>query len=425
MVEFTNYKLELQLEAQMPMIHFQSAQCGATLRASEVKPKLDRFILESICRTMGKTIKQLKEDSEYKGFFLDADSDNNDALDYKLQITVMQPPTEIDLGSKEGNYSIYYGNMGKEPSEKIYGIFSEPLVTVICFKPQLRKYIQENIVKFFLTTNFGTMQNKGFGSFAPASWLPEGKLTVDKKAEVAKAYGELIPGCHCYAMEFEYPKRFLNVAERNAFCVKMSEEIKTFYSIMKSGQNRGKGNYARSFIYQYMHDKLHLGNEKAWMKQNNIAPAISKPENEGRWMYPQGDTHYYVRAFLGIGEKIEFGSAYNDRGFITAKKKVEIKSKEFERISSPIYFKVLANVVFIVGFEIPEELYDAEFNFKGEWKRVNMNLSTPSKEALAATGFKFDIQDFLDEYVKYFNGNLRKEDLPRINKSPKVVRINA
>ena len=45
MAEFKNCKLELKLRAQTPLIHFQHAQVGATLRASEVKPKLDKFII--------------------------------------------------------------------------------------------------------------------------------------------------------------------------------------------------------------------------------------------------------------------------------------------------------------------------------------------------------------------------------------------
>ena len=37
--------LQVTLKQHTPLIHFQHDQYGATLRASEVKPKLDRFIL--------------------------------------------------------------------------------------------------------------------------------------------------------------------------------------------------------------------------------------------------------------------------------------------------------------------------------------------------------------------------------------------
>ena len=42
------YKLEFELEQHTPIIHFQARDAGATLRASEVKPKLDKFILTQI-----------------------------------------------------------------------------------------------------------------------------------------------------------------------------------------------------------------------------------------------------------------------------------------------------------------------------------------------------------------------------------------
>lgn len=409
MVKFEGCKLELSLEAQMPMLHFQSNQCGATLRASEVKPKLDTFILAGLMRETGKNLDGLKKDEAYKTMFLDAKT--NDALDYKLQITVTETPVEIDINKKEENYSIFYANMGKkDPNEKIYGLFSNPKVTVVCFKENLRKQIAQNIEKFFLVTNFGTMQNKGFGSFAPSGWGGAGKLRENDMKQIAAYYGEIIENCHCYAMVFD-----------SANCVQMSEAIKTYYSIMKSGQNRGAGNYARSYIYQYMHNKYQMGNEKAWMKKQQIAPALSKPENEKVHLWVEDHPHYYVRAFLGIGEKIEFGSAYNEKGFVSNKKKVAMKSKKFDRISSPIYFKVIKNVVFIVGFEVPEELYGAVFTFSGEWQKKSGELSVPRKDLL--NGQKFDMQDFLDEYAKYFNGELRRE--VRINKIPKVVRVHA
>ena len=42
------YKLEFTLKQHTPIIHFQHDQEGATLRATEVKPKLDRFIIEKV-----------------------------------------------------------------------------------------------------------------------------------------------------------------------------------------------------------------------------------------------------------------------------------------------------------------------------------------------------------------------------------------
>ena len=42
----SNFKLTFKLKQHTPLIHFQHDQTGATLRATELKPKLDRFLVE-------------------------------------------------------------------------------------------------------------------------------------------------------------------------------------------------------------------------------------------------------------------------------------------------------------------------------------------------------------------------------------------
>ena len=200
--ENCKFKLELRLEAQMPMIHFQSQMAGATIRASEVKPKLDRFILEKLIQKTKKNKEELKADPEFIPLFLDAKSNTNDGFDYKMQITVANRVQEIDLNNDEKNYSIFYANMGRESDKKIYGVFSNPIVTIICFKEELRKLLIQYLEEFFLVTNFGTMQNKGFGSFAPVGWCNKGVLNNVQEKEIASYYQSLIPGCHCYAIRF-------------------------------------------------------------------------------------------------------------------------------------------------------------------------------------------------------------------------------
>jgi len=39
------HKLTIYLCQQTPLLHFQHQQAGATLRATEVKPKLDKFLI--------------------------------------------------------------------------------------------------------------------------------------------------------------------------------------------------------------------------------------------------------------------------------------------------------------------------------------------------------------------------------------------
>ena len=48
MTENLSCVITYELKQETPIIHFQHNQSGATLRATEVKPKLDRFIIKKL-----------------------------------------------------------------------------------------------------------------------------------------------------------------------------------------------------------------------------------------------------------------------------------------------------------------------------------------------------------------------------------------
>ena len=71
------------LQASTPLIHFQHSEPGATLRATEAKPKLDRFL-------------KRKAKNEIKKSWLIGESE---ALNYKMRI-VSRSSSIVDLGNK-------------------------------------------------------------------------------------------------------------------------------------------------------------------------------------------------------------------------------------------------------------------------------------------------------------------------------------
>ena len=76
----SNFKVEFTLKQHTPIIHFQAGQRGATLRASELKPKFDRFLLENV------------KDIPYK-----ENPNGHKSLDYKVKIEQnLTPATQID-----------------------------------------------------------------------------------------------------------------------------------------------------------------------------------------------------------------------------------------------------------------------------------------------------------------------------------------
>lgn len=65
----SDYKVEFTLKQHTPMIHFQSEQRGATLRATELKPKFDRFITEKLKLVNPALYKEFQEIIEDKNIF--------------------------------------------------------------------------------------------------------------------------------------------------------------------------------------------------------------------------------------------------------------------------------------------------------------------------------------------------------------------
>ena len=350
-----SFQKEYDLTAHSPLIHFQYDSSGATLRATEVKPKLDRYILKH-CKDIPKE-------------WIRDDVNGKVSLDYKLRIIATESNKPFDIG-RGTPYDIYYGNMGDNAQIK-KGVMNNAKLTVTCFHEDLRGYIDKIIGDFFIVTNFGTMQSKGFGSF-----------TVDGKTnnicDVLKK--EYTNNGHCYTFSTDL---------QNAF-----KQIKAVYSLMKSGLNLTRDGqypqrYHRSFLFEYARKMrvrgriADMGDEKAWMKQRKISPALNR---SGRYVEQHDTYSRYVRALLGIGETIE----YQDDG---PKVKVTIKetSKTVERSDSPILFKFIGNTVYFVGRKPNKEIYGKTFSFSS--KMGKGELKVPEENELP--------ENFMNGFMEY------------------------
>ena len=345
------------LSAQTPLIHFQYEQPGATLRATEVKPKLDKFLKE----------KAKKDGADLSGCFVG----DTDALDYKMRIVSDGKARIVSLGFKDENgqkteYDIYYGNMGNN-SQKKKGVSGNAKITIACLKSGLLEFIDKYIGEFFAVTNFGTMSNKGFGSFI----VSEKKLS---EAQVSVALKERYGASRCYCIN----------SQGTHF-----KQIKVIYSILKSGVNFH--GYQRSLLFLFMHNEYDYGNEKAWLKQQRIAPALGRNADQ------HDKVSYFVRALLGVGERIEFLNDLNNR-----RDKVVVtisdSNKQIERLPSPIIFKVIGNSIYMVANRIDENIYGKTFTF--ESKMGKGTLKVPTKAELG--------EDFIDKFLAFAVGEFQK-----------------
>lgn len=372
-LKFQGCKLTFDLKAQSPHIHFQSKELGATVRGSELKPKLDAFLY----RKLGK--------------------EKSEALDYKVQINCKEQPVPIKIGilpsrnkGIQESYSIFFGNTGR--SEKLQGLWSDPTISIICFNDQLKELIENHITEFFFTHNFGMMQGKGFGSYIPAGMEKIPKNTI--QGWLAENYNT--KKCWNFAL-------MANMPDRNLRCNVQFLMIKLFYGILKSGKNFG--GYERSFLFEYLHKNsskardtsniiASIDNEKAWMKQKGIAPAYSKNNNNDDKHDRRDKNSRYVRALLGLSGTQSWAS---ERGRVSIS--IKDPKNKIERISSPVFFKIVGNDVYFIINKIPEEVYNQEFKFEGSGKAGI--LKTPSKDQFKNGAF--DVETFMSEYINYFN----------------------
>ena len=174
------HTLKVTLKQHTPLIHFQHDQEGATLRASEVKPKLDKFLLDN-------AIGESFEDSKT---FLVGYSLKNErllcrkftdekfrALDYKLAFIPqcakhisLNPHYDPNRGKYIANdFPLLLSNMGgKDTLEELadFSMYEKIELTIHSKNEDLLETIRGWIDLFFATNNFGQRQDKGFGSFS-------------------------------------------------------------------------------------------------------------------------------------------------------------------------------------------------------------------------------------------------------------------
>lgn len=361
-----DWQKEYRLVQHTPLIHFQHSEPHACLRATEVKPKLDRFLIE-----------QLEKDARFgdgrwKKWFVGDGSQQS--FDYMMRITPNSEQVERTQSIKNGIekakdphyrarfpeiHKNYFGNMasGNDLQDTIQAIqktFKESLfykdgltLTIRCFIPELLTFIDEHIRGFFMMHNFGTRQRKGFGSF-----------TVDISTEPNAPKGFDLVRKYC-------PNAYYCKLDDNVSADALLDAVWVISAFLKSGFNRGESNYVRGFVFRYFHrEENSLANDKAFVKQNVLLNVYNEA-TRGEHLHPYGNNvrYRYVRGLLGTNENSRF--CRNPRGETREDRTVHniyIHSAEgVERFPSPLLFKPIGKFVFILPQKMPDEIFDSEF----------------------------------------------------------------
>lgn len=388
------HQLTFTLRQHTPILHFQHDQPGATLRATEVKPKLDRFII----RTLQKVDPELFE--KYKTVITADNFPLKDkvASPYKLSIkakgsknlivkTYFSRREQDEISETERCEGSYFGEAHK-------GVYSENVtIQIFSFDPQIRELVFESLKWLFLLENFGCRVTKGFGSF---TW--EGFTETDIEERLKKA-APLYLKIYSANNTGNFKTALSNIHEK--------------YQTLKSGRNV-PGTYEKSRLFQFM-CRADVGWEKRWIKLGLTEDDISdthlilynkRPlrcgDERNEWDDLNNVTYKFIRALLGLSDKHEYLLDDGNRRAIRDEKlvvRIEPLSKDIERFASPLTFRVIQNKIFILVNPIHQDLFGKAFKFSA-WHKAGRSEPRHLKnlgEKNVPLESEFDLVAFLDK----------------------------
>jgi len=443
------YQLKIHLKQHTPLIHFQHSQNGATLRATEVKPKLDRYLIEN-------EFGGILNFDEYKQYLigdvagLDKEWKKKDndkakiewlqnqklAFDYKLRISCSDVsyflPLSLNPNSRhypnKGRVLIehiknsigintailapapYFANADKikfnqerlnhnntKVEELKLGLLAnEPIhLTINTLSKSLLSLIEKHLAAFMVTSTFGNRNSKGFGCFSLASQsLDDVKNIFRKPTKFSAVFEKLHQG---------------DIASKFNF-------IAAQYGKLKRGVSERRNQpYQKSLLWDYLCNNEPTNWEKKKIKtflQQNHAYEFNQlrtSTNDHRidtCKAADENSFKYVRSLLGLAEHFEF---VKERGKLkvnisdTLSHREETKHLAVERFKSPLQYYIFNDTIFLLTTKIPEEfVYSIENNNKQirQFRFTFKNLSQPNSFDIPVPEI-FDLSDFIAQQTDF------------------------
>lgn len=362
----------VRLNQHTPMLHFQHNQKGACLRASELKPKLDKFLLS------------LSSSGDFEKFKIEG----TDALDYKLRV---KPGNKRDLAKiGDAAYSCYFGNIGDNENKEFVKYDWIDLDFFSYYDTLIEKIVRE-LPEFLQLNNFGTRQSKGFGSFYIAEDFVGNKELYSKSD-----------------LNFDNSWRYFDLEcdedEKELFTL-----IELFYKTLRSGINLKDRLYFKPFIETYAYSKG-IQWEKKTIKDQLINNVKDKSKIEKK----------IVKDIMGLSVSEKWGSAGMIRKESTAS-----NENKMERFKSPIIFKpIKINNKFRVYFKaasiskISEKFWNHEFLIKKGSDSIKLEtISDFNFEEFFNFAFETDLADYIKKHSKENTDKyLKSREFTKINK---------
>lgn len=380
-------KFKVTLKQHTPLIYFHSSQQGEILRASEVKPKLDKFLIKYVFQNNFEEYKHYL--IGYKHTKTEDDFKDKKAFDYKLRVTniVNYKKEYIEYEGGKKTFPNYFGNMGKPKNEYSQFVYCDSLeLEIFSLYKDIVEIIKKELPNFLMKHNFGNRQSKGFGSFFINN---ENKYSINGEEK-------------CYSNDYICNIRQL----KYSFIVDFNDYV--FKKYIHKKQIKDKSLFYRQMfgVFKEIEDlyiKIRRGKKgvspyiKKYAEMKNIIwdkDAIK--EVYCKIKINSNDKRCLIKDLLGLSSREEW--VKSDK-IITKEHVLCEKHKSVERYQSPIFFKPIniKNGMYIIYFEgrdVHKEYLNQEFLIKCNGEG-NLKLKTPEK---------FNIYEFL-EYVQKNNSN--------------------
>lgn len=378
------YKLKFTLKQHTPLIHFQWEQAGATIRPTELKSKLDKWILQHKTHCFGlsdELLEKAKENAELSSWIKGTRKKEHPALDYRLSISsygensfineINPSQTTNNRGYpilRNNDYPLYFGNQMRpiefetgEKKIKRLSYYSAIIITIKASNIELLNEIQKEFPQFLLHTNFGTRQSKGFGCF----YLDKGDAIFPRKD--GQVDEEFFIKSFDYCFDIDVIGNSDNEKVKDLF-----NTIDLFYKTLRGGINPNDkfSMYFKSLMWKYAKSK-----NQQWEKKTIKQEYFSGYEHIQQSNHPEDDTplrwekeidvdmQYYDlesntkvqtnllwRDLLGLSSEQQWGS------YRANIKKTSICKSASTRFKSPLFFKPLRTGLnsYRVFFEIPD-----------------------------------------------------------------------
>lgn len=310
----------IKLKQQTPMWHFQHYETGCCLRATEVKPKLDKYLLE-------------KEPGLKKFKFA------GNALEYKLSFVASKQKSQV----MNNNTPLFFGNMGDWRNQKQLIFYEDSIeMHIFSFHDELIKIIKKHLCEFFGTHSFGTRQDKGFGFFFPEDKeLPQSEFSNPFGAQ----YMFTVPTAD-YDSIFNHIYYFHKLIRSGINENKVYYKSLMFFYAKANNQQWDKPIIRHKFqLYTDVYKSIcgiepYIGNNTYKNKGNEYIHRKEMAEECQECQSSKNKPQWLFRDALGLSS-IQRWKDYNDTIKIAAinKEDKENKNKSFTRFKSPITYR--------------------------------------------------------------------------------------